>query len=169
MNKLSLKSCIVAISLALPLALPAQAMMLDQSTDTAQKEMRHHKGKSMAKHQLKRMARFLQLDDAQIAQIKTIYQDAKIVKEQNKASRKAFRDEMKALVQSENFTEQAFLTLHQQNQDQLTESALQRAKTKNAIYLVLNDEQREKFAKFQEKRKNKQKGKRKGKRKHHDS
>lgn len=169
MNKLSLKSCIVAMSLALPLALPVQALTLDQNVDTGKKEMRHHKGKSMVKHQLRKMARFLQLDDAQKAQIKTIYQDAKLVKAENKVSRKAFRDEMKTLIQSENFTEQAFLALHQQHQDQLTQAALQRAKTKNAIYMVLNEEQREKFAKYQEKRKGKHKGKRKGKHQHRDS
>ena len=102
---------------------------------------RHHK----MKHHFKKLARQLNLTDEQQEKIKAIHAAQNENKTTNKANMTAFRDEVKNLLMSSTFDEQAFLNLHNQQQSQFSQMALARAKAKHAVMQILNEEQQDKM------------------------
>ena len=86
----------------------------------------------------------LNLSDEQKAQIKTIRQNARAEMKALRGDvedRKAFRQQMKDLVQAESFDEDAFKALLVARQAKHAEGAVIMAKSKNAIWNLLNAEQ----------------------------
>ena len=104
------------------------------------------------KRALKHMARYLGLSDEQIDQIKEIKAQAKTDREASKSTMVMFGEQVKALMENEEFDESSFLALHSEYQSSLTQAALQRAKTKHAIYQVLTEEQKLKADKIRKKK-----------------
>lgn len=117
---------------------------------------RSHKGAKM----MKKMARYLALSEQQITQIKEIKQQSRAEGEVLRDTMKAFKEQVKALKNSAEFDEQAFTAIYAQYQDTFAQMALQKAKSRHAVYQVLTEEQRAKWQAFKEKRKAKRRGKR---------
>ena len=61
----------------------------------------------------------------------------------------------KLLIQAESFDEQAYIALHEANQQNFTALALARAKKKHAVFNVLTTEQQEKWLKIMKKQQRK--------------
>lgn len=99
------------------------------------------------KHKMKRMAKFLSLNEEQKIQIKEIKIQAKEQHKVLRTSMKQFRVEKQKLVQAEQFDEQAFNALQDAYQPIFSQLALLRVKTKHAIFNVLTVEQQEKWLK----------------------
>lgn len=97
----------------------------------------------------------LSLTDAQQSQIKSIIEQQKSALAQYKVAGKETRQQHKALIQSETFDEQAFRDLLVSNQDRKIEISVIKARSKNQIWNVLDEEQQEKMQKMMKHRKNK--------------
>lgn len=136
----------ICAALALPSVSSASIPGYDMAFDSPQF---HQKKKNM----MKRMAKMLELSEQQQAQIKTIKEQAKDQNEILRDSMKKFRESEKALIQAEEFDEQAFLALQLVNQQIFSDMALNRAKTKHALFNVLTTEQQEKWQNKMKKRK----------------
>jgi|ETNmetMinimDraft_8_1059916.scaffolds.fasta_scaffold00964_7 protein CpxP len=104
---------------------------------------RHHGGKG----RMKMMSIVLDLTDVQQEKIKAIKRQAKEQHKANQATMKQFKTQAKALIQAEIFDEQAFSALQSRYQANFEQAGLQRAKTRNAIFNVLNTEQQKKWQK----------------------
>ncbi|WP_017445943.1 Spy/CpxP family protein refolding chaperone [Gayadomonas joobiniege] len=107
----------------------------------------------------------LGLTDEQKTEIKAIFKDSRVQGKSIREDRKAFHQEMKALVKSGNYSEAEAKALVAQYQDSLNQSLIHAASIKAKIRAVLTADQQEKLDKF-EQRKGK-KGKGDGKRDHH--
>jgi len=142
---------VTAILLMTSIALPASAHGV-VSNEHHQQSM--HKG-SMAKHAMKRMKKHLALTDEQIVSIKSIKAESKVVVEPLREQAKNFYQSAKQLKDNKMFDEGAFTSLYAQYQDTFAQIALQKAKTKHAIYQVLTEEQQQKWDEAKEKRKGK--------------
>ncbi|WP_286233847.1 Spy/CpxP family protein refolding chaperone [Thalassotalea sediminis] len=151
MKHITVKTVFMVVSLSLPTAFNVNALPFEQGKGMHHKEQCGHKG--MPK--LAKMAKMLNLDSEQKEQIKAIYRQAKSDKQQNRSENRGYRQKLKALIHSNSFNEQAFLTLYNSNYQHMADAALQRAKVKNAIYNILTSEQQEKFKKLKAKRKGK--------------
>jgi protein CpxP len=116
------------------------------------KNNEHHKnemkGNKHLRHKLKKMARFLELTDEQKQQIKSIMQQEKVSMDANKSSITSFKEQMKVIIQAEVFDESAFINLQQGYQQEFTNIALIKAKSKHSIFQILTDEQRDKMKQF---------------------
>jgi len=150
---LPLKSMIAAglISIAAFSPISVNAMPFDGDAGFSQEMHKGKKGKKM----LKRMARYLDLTEEQVTQIKAIRTQSKADGEALRESMKAFKSEAKMLKDSEVFDEQAFNELYQKYNDTFASIALLKAKTRHEIFYVLTAEQQEKWQSFKEKRKQK--------------
>ncbi len=143
MNKSSKLLSVIALSTMFTLAQPIMAMAYD--VDSAQQEEQHPKH---MKHKLQRLTKALALTEEQQQKIKAIFAQAKERRAEHKSAMVGFKEQVRSLMTSAVFDDKAFIELHNQYQDQLTEAALQRAKTKHAMTQVLTQEQSEKFAKM---------------------
>ena len=141
---LLLMSSIIVSSLAF---LPLQDVVAKENQLVQTKHSKHDKKYSM-KRQFKKMARHLQLSEEQKVKVKAIFEQAKDSREEQRASMKDFKEQVKSLMQSTVFDDKAFTEIHSQYQATFAEMALLKAKNKHAIYQVLTPEQREKFSKF---------------------
>lgn len=107
-----------------------------------------------------KMFKRLGLSEAQKAQIKTIFEESKAANQSIREDRKAFREEMKALVESGAYSESEASALVAQYQDSLNQGILQAASVKAKIRAVLNEEQLAKLDKFEKRKHFGKKGKR---------
>lgn len=155
------KPVIIVVSLFTGLMFASVSMADGDSRGDTQRHMASYEGEFFKnKSVFKKMARHLELTDAQKQEMKAIKLAAK---EQNKSLRdslKQFRSEMKTLTQADVFDEHAFTALYNAYQPSLAQAALAKAKTKNAIYQVLTAEQKQQWQSFMEKRKQKRANKR---------
>ena len=111
-----------------------------------QKYQKHHKAhKRNGAASLRKMAIMLDLSQAQQDNIISIKQSAKLSSVDFRMTMKAFRDDVKVLMQAEYFDEQAFTVLQSRYQPAFAQLALMKAKTKHAIAKVLTVEQRVKW------------------------
>ena len=115
----------------------------------AHRAMKGHHGAKM----LKKMKRYLELSDEQVTQIKTIRSQSKSDNETLRTQLKAFKEQVKSQQVASEFDEAAFIASYQQYQDTFAQLAMQKAKTRHAIFQVLTSEQQAKWQAFQEKRK----------------
>ena len=116
--------------------------------DAKEKQHKNHDANGhyyKMKHHFKKLAKRLNLTDEQQEQIKAIHAEQKENKVTNKEKMIAFRNEVKNLLMSSSFDEQAFLNLHNQQQSQFSQMALARVKAKHAVMQILNEEQQEKM------------------------
>lgn len=118
--------------------------------NTAQEtnENKHHK---KAKHHFKKMAKILQLTDDQKTLMKAIHQQAKVDSEGTHSEMKAFKAQIKSLMDASVFDEQAFRNVYSQYQATFEQAALLKAKNKHAIEQILTSEQKDKWIKMKEK------------------
>ena len=148
-----IRVALIFIALSGPLLLSPLSLAKDHQQQ-GMKESRKGDGNhlSMMKHQLKRMAKKLDLSQAQREQIKAIAHQAKVDGAELKLVMKEFKEKNKVLMQEESFNETAFLLLHQEYQNTLSNIALIKAKTKHAIFQVLTDEQKTKWRSLKQQR-----------------
>lgn len=127
------------------------------------KKSRKNKGKSKKG----KMAKRLGLDEAQKDQMAAIKSQAKESASELKTSLKSFKQAERALIQSAEFTADAWTNLHQQHQADFLAMAVLKANTKHQMWNVLTAEQQEKAQKMQRHMKSKKahKGAKKGKNK----
>ncbi|WP_281560906.1 Spy/CpxP family protein refolding chaperone [Thalassomonas sp. RHCl1] len=125
------------------LALPNTALACPNDGFSVQdtEQMRHYGGKG----KMRRMARHLGLDEAQISEIRAIHQAARDENTELRDTMKTFREEMKTLLAAETFDEEAFAELQEKYQESFQQKGLLRAKTKHAVIQVFTDEQKEKW------------------------
>ncbi len=114
---------------------------------------------------LDKMAKRLDLTDDQKLAIGAIFAENKAFREANKAEMKGERETLKAIIQAPEFDEEAWLAFHAENKQATVEKALARAKSNYQILSLLDDDQKQKFAKMMKKAKHKKGGKRGDKRK----
>lgn len=120
-----------------------------------------HKGN---KHEnFRKMAKYLELSDQQIADIKAIKKKAKEENAHLKETLKLYRESIKGLKDNPVFDEATFQQVYQQNSDNFAAIALAKAKTKHAIYYVLTPEQQQKWDVFKAERKMRRAERRKNK------
>ena len=93
------------------------------------------------------------LSDDQKTQMKSIRQSAKDEAGELRELLTTYKDQVKLLIAAESFDEAAFANLHAEYQANFAQLALLRAKTKHAIFNVLNVEQQEKWQKIMQRRK----------------
>lgn len=106
---------------------------------------------------MKRMAKHLELTDSQIEQIKSIKSGVKANSTDLRSQMKSFKEQIKSLIDASTFDEQAFNAAYLQYQDTFAQLALNKAKTRHAMYQVLTTEQQEKWQTFMENKKEKRK------------
>lgn len=90
-----------------------------------------------------RLAKVLNLSEAQISQLQSIQGDRKDQREQHKQHKEAYQQQKKALM-TDYSTEKA-QALAQTMADEMAEGMLQRLEKQHAIYAMLDDEQKAKF------------------------
>ena len=94
--------------------------------------------------QFKRMAKHLSLTKEQKQQVKSLNMQDKTERASMKEKMKSYKKEVKTLMQAEYFDEQAFLTLHNSNQETFAQAAMLRAKHKHQMMKILTPEQQKK-------------------------
>ncbi len=109
---------------------------------------RHHIGKN----RMKMMTIALDLTPSQQAEITKIKVQAKEKHKENRTILKQFKTQAKVLVQAANFDEHAFSALQSRYQSHFEQAVLQRAKTRHAIFNVLNAQQQAKWQKMRQAR-----------------
>jgi protein CpxP len=115
----------------------------EEQAQKYQKRYKAHKRNGAAS--LRKMAIMLDLSQDQQDQIIAIKQATKLSSVDFRMAMKAFRSEVKVLMQAEYFDEQAFTQLQSRYQPTFAQVALMKAKTKHAIAKVLTVEQRAKW------------------------
>lgn len=111
---------------------------------------KHDRGDRMS-HHIKKMARYLQLTEEQQVQMKTIRENTSAEKEEFKQSMESFHDQKKALMTASEFDDEGFSALFVKYQGNFEQMALIKAKSKHAMYQLLNEEQQAKFNDFKSK------------------
>ncbi|REL31494.1 Spy/CpxP family protein refolding chaperone [Thalassotalea euphylliae] len=156
MRKTTVKAAALFTALSL-LAAPA-AFSDEHQQGYEHQHKKAHSGHRMKQGQhgvkmLRKMARYLDLSDEQVAQIKEIRRQSKTENEPLRTAMKAFKTEVKNQQSGSEFDETAFSATYLQYQETFAQLALQKAKTRHAIFQVLTPEQQTKWQAFQEKRK----------------
>ena len=148
-------------------------MTSEQKTMLAEKRAQKlaKRGTKMAKSdgnkgakRLDKMAKRLDLSEQQKLAIGEIFAENKARRAANKADMKAKGETLRSIIQAPVFDEDAWLTFHAENKEAHLEKALLKAKSQFDILSLLNDEQKQKFAKMMKKAKHKKGEKRGGKR-----
>jgi len=116
------------------------------------KQQENSKRKHGMKRHFKKMARHLELTLEQKTSIKAIFKELKSERVAIQESMVGFRQQVKSLMDSAAFDDQAFSELHSQYQTQFAGAALFKAKSKHAMMQILTAEQREKLVTFKGKR-----------------
>ncbi|WDE04983.1 Spy/CpxP family protein refolding chaperone [Thalassomonas viridans] len=137
--KASLAFAAVCGVLAMPVT--ANACPHDGFAAQSGEQMRHFGGKGM----MRKMARYLELDESQISEIRAIFQAARDENTELRATMGSFKEEMKTLLAADSFDEEAFAALQAKYQDSFQQKGLLRAKTRHAVIQVFTDEQKEKW------------------------
>ena len=104
---------------------------------------------------MKMMARHLDLTELQKDQMRELLIGAKEGAEQRKIEFGNYQSQMKALIQADEFDEEAFNALNETYQPMFKEKALAKARMKHAMYQLLDAEQREKLETMKSKRSSK--------------
>lgn len=143
-------SIVSALCAALTFSAVSNAYHFGEGRDAVKQEQKMHRHGGI---NIKKMIKVLDLNEEQQTAIKAIKTQAKEQRKTMRATMKEFKAEAKALIQAETFDEQAFSALQDTYQANFEQAGLERAKTKNAIFNVLNDEQQEKWQKIMERRK----------------
>jgi Spy/CpxP family protein refolding chaperone len=99
-------------------------------------------------HGLNFMATALDLTDAQVAQIKQIRSGQKSQMQANHAQMKGLHEQLQALIASDNFDEAKAQSVIAQVQQLQASQMLEHAREMNAIYKVLNPQQKAKAVKL---------------------
>jgi Spy/CpxP family protein refolding chaperone len=99
-------------------------------------------------HGLQFMATALDLTDAQVAQIKQIRGDQHAKMQASHAQMKNIHEQMQALITSDTFDEAKVQALIAQQQQMQATQMLEHAREMNAIYKVLNPQQKAKAVKL---------------------
>jgi Spy/CpxP family protein refolding chaperone len=143
-NKLSvtLISSVLAISLT---SASASAFTHGLGHDHKDASKFTHKSERFMQHKFKKMAKYLDLNDAQREQAKIIHHETKESRLVLKESLKSFHQQSKVLTMEDSFNEQAFIDLQIEYQATFAQMALIKAKQKHKFMKVLTDEQREKM------------------------
>ncbi len=132
-----MKKMITIAGLALALTVGAGAMAQGGHGEG------HHgpRGHGMGHHMMERMFSKLDLSEQQQEEVKGILTNFKNQMKDKRTERFAFKDQIKALVQSETFDEAAVRALIESKQAQRLEAQVAKARMKNQIWNVLNAEQ----------------------------
>ena len=145
---------LIASALIMGVALaPMTSSAFSSDNATGEYQQQNKKGQKKGHKQFKRMAKYLQLTDAQRTEIKTIREGFRVDKSVQKSEMQSFRADIKTLIASGDFTDQGFADLYAQHEDGLEQKALNKAKMQNAIYQVLTEEQKIKWQAFKGKNK----------------
>lgn len=104
------------------------------------------------RHHHKMMVRYLELTDEQQAEMKSIRQQAKTEGSAIKESLSTYKEKVSVIIQADEFDQAAFENLHAEYQQNFSQMALLKAKTKHAMRQVLTEEQQEKWAEIKPKR-----------------
>lgn len=143
----SLSSVILATSLLLTFSTPVNA---SEPTKNIREMSQVHQGESRQqfKHKFKKLAKYLQLSIEQREKVKAIFKQAKTDKMAHRETLLGFKEQVKSLLDAPIFDDNAYVELHNQYQNQLTQGALIKVKAKHAMLQILTAEQREKLEKF---------------------
>lgn len=126
------------------------------AVDSANGEYQQNKkGNKKGNKEFRKMAKHLQLTEAQRTEIKAIREAMKTENQAQKVQMQSFQAELKELIASNNFTDDNFAALYDKYEESIEQKALNQAKTKNAIFQVLTDEQKVQWQAFSGKRKGK--------------
>lgn len=159
---------LMASALIMGVALsPLSVNAADSTTsDTQQVQKKQKNGQNKMQKQFRKMAKYLQLTEAQKTEIKSIRESLQADKDIQRGQMQAYKVQLKALVAEGNFTDSSFEALYDSYQDTFKQKELNQAKMKNAVFQVLTDEQKVKWQTFhaqnQGKGKNKGQGKNRG-------
>lgn len=115
------------------------------------------------KRNIQRLAKALNLNNAQQAQLTVMMTNDKARRATDKEHVNNVRAQLTAIIQAEEFDESAWLAVHAQNKQQKLDVAVSKIKSRFDILSLLNAEQGEKF---EEMMKKSEKGKRNNKRDH---
>jgi protein CpxP len=140
----TLKNIAITVSLCSALVLSTVSYASNENP-TVQVAFNQQKYKPLTEKRLAKLSRKLDLTESQQADIKVIKEGEKWEMEKLKPAMQAFRQQVKTLMSSENFDEQAFIELQASNQDVFAQVALIKAKSKFAMKEVLTTEQQEDF------------------------
>ena len=156
-NLLTNSKTLIASALIMGVALSPMAVNAAETTDAASVDSQTMKKGAHKKSnkQFRKMARYLKLTDEQRTEIKALRESMSAEKDVQKAEMQSFRTEVKALVSSDSFSDQAFADVYAQHEAALQEKALHRATMQNAIFQLLTEEQKVKWQEFKGKAKGK--------------
>ena len=135
-----LKSTILFSALCTALVLPLASNALAHDGFAGGPGQGHH-----LKQKMRMMTKFLELDEEQRLEIKTIYTTAKEGNAELRESMRGFKDEMSVLFTAETFDEEVFSELQEKYQTNFEQMGLTRAKTKHAVIQVFTEQQKEKW------------------------
>lgn len=142
---------VFSIIATLPLSVSAfESSMIDDEVTMMEKKHQH-----MGQKQLKKMQKYLELTPEQVEKIKLIKEQSREQVQPLKENARSFFTSLKVLKENPIFDEVLFNATYAQYQETFAQLALQKAKTKHAIYHVLTSEQQEKWATFKAKKKGK--------------
>ena len=143
-------SIVSALCAALTFSAVSNAYHFGESRDSVKQEQKMHRHGGI---NIKKMVKVLELSEQQQTAIKAIKTQAKEQRKTMRATMKEFKTAAKTLIQADTFDEEAFSALQNSYQANFEQAGLERAKTRNAIFNVLSDEQQEKWEKVMERRK----------------
>lgn len=129
----------LTLALGLTLASPSLLVQADEGARQPSKMMQM-------------MSNKLSLSEQQKQDMKAIMTEAKLNQSTARTELKSYREQMKQLVNSDEFDELKFTQLQQQSSPLKLAMELQRAKTRQAIYALLTDEQKDKLTQLEEQR-----------------
>jgi Spy/CpxP family protein refolding chaperone len=139
----------VAVCTAITFASIATVNASDEGVEAVSSHQQEHKHRGH-RNEMKRMAKFLSLSEDQKVKINAIKTKSRDQHQPLNASMKAFKIAEKNLLTAKTFDEKAFSSLQSEYQPTLTKLALIRAKSKQALFNVLNKEQQDKWLKMME-------------------
>lgn len=158
MNNVLIKKLTTAVVLASSLSLSGVALA-DDNSEGHDKKRGCHKAMMKPQDKLRKVLRKLDLSDEQREQVKAIKAAKKDKSQAVKAKMKQYHEEMRTLIESDNYSEDAVLNLRAQYQTTFDEKAVLFASSMNEINALLTDEQLAKkekiIAKMKEKRERK--------------
>lgn len=141
-SRLNIQKMIAITAMAMAIPMGAQAGQHGGDDKKPHSEMRHHQHGEQ--HGGMRMLKKLDLTEAQQAKIDQIMKQQKETMKAAMADRRAQREDMKSLVEQDNFDAAKAERLIAQQQDRERASKLGMLRTQHEIFKVLTPEQREK-------------------------
>ena len=135
-----------------------QVLSVEQKEQLEAKEPKNNRKSKSKKREgkmHKRLAKALALTDEQKTQWKQLHEQSKNAKQAFKSTMREMREQTKALIQSENFDEQAWQAIQEQYSQAIVEHRVQLTALKYQTKSILSLEQEEKFAEIKNKMKEK--------------